>query len=86
MIICDIGSYPSVNPCGGVYKVLKWDIEVNEFELKSSYSVKFWTNTFDKGMNTLIPNTHVLNSTTTVHLQVHAFSIKYLQVYIFNIK
>ena len=40
---------------GIVGNILDSDIVVSEFELLSLYYVHFWTNTFRKGMNPLIP-------------------------------
>ena len=35
-------------------KVLDCSLEVNEFELKSSYYIHFWANTIRKGMKPFI--------------------------------
>ena len=39
---------------GEVAKVLDWDIVVCEFELRLRNYVHFWTNTFQKGINSFI--------------------------------
>ena len=60
--------------CGGsphcvVANVLDCNIIVIEFEFQLHYYVHFWTNTFEKGMNSLIPSNYRLKSTTSVFLQ-----------------
>ena len=40
--------------CGVMVKALDCGIVVSEFELQSRYYVHFQTNTFGKGMNSLI--------------------------------
>ena len=43
------------SPCGGMANVLDCDIIATDFKLQSSYYVHFWSFTFGKGMNPLIP-------------------------------
>ena len=48
---------------------MDFDIVVSEFELKSRYYVHLQTNTFGKGMNSIIPTpSYSLNFTTTTLL------------------
>ena len=47
---------------------LDCDIAISEFELKSSYSVHFWTNTLGKGMNPLILHSNCVFISTTAAL------------------
>ena len=55
---------------GVMTKVLDCGLEVNEFELQSSYCFHFWTNTLLKGMNPrILPPSYEWNSTTIVLLQ-----------------
>ena len=42
-------------PSGVTAKVLYCSLKVSKFQLQSSYYIYFWTNTFEKGMNSLIP-------------------------------
>ena len=60
-----------VNLCiqrGIVATVLNSDIVVSEFEFQARYYVHFQINTYEKGMNSLIPQLSV-NSISTVFLQ-----------------
>ena len=41
-------------PCGIVANVLDCNITVTKFNLQSCYYIYFWTNTFEKVMNSLI--------------------------------
>ena len=43
-------------------------IIVSECELQSHYYFHFWINTFGKGMNSLIPSSYELNSTTALDM------------------
>ena len=49
-------------------KVLDWEIRESEFELQLRYYVHFFTNSFGKDMNPIIPS-YESNSTTTFLLQ-----------------
>ena len=41
-------------PCGVIVKAMDCRIVVSEFELQSHYCAHFRSNTFEKGMNSLI--------------------------------
>ena len=50
--------------------MLDYDIVISEFELHSRYYVQLWTNTLEKGMNLIIPDTsYGLSCLTTVLLR-----------------
>ena len=44
-----------VSLCSVMVNMFYYDIVISEFEYPSHYYVHFWTNTLEKGMNLLIP-------------------------------
>ena len=55
---------------GMMAKVFDCNLKVSEFKFKSCCYVHFWTNSFGKGMNPLIPTpSYGLNSITVIFLQ-----------------
>ena len=58
------------SPYGVVANVLHINIVKCEFEFQSRNFVRFMSNTLGRGMSILIPPSYVLNSNTTVLLQV----------------
>ena len=69
VFLLDLLPYLGGNPHGVVVNMLDCDTVVSEFEFQSRYNIHFQTNALSKGMNSHIPFSNRLNSTTTVLFQ-----------------